>query len=77
MNRPARLVACSIVGALMSTVALAQVNLQPTPHDSEASVRVHGRCDRVRRSVLRGHLAWASSPRERTVFVNFAALERK
>ena len=31
MNRPARLIACSIVGALMSTVALAQVNLQPTP----------------------------------------------
>ena len=31
MNRPARLVACSIVGALLSTVALAQVNLQPTP----------------------------------------------
>lgn len=31
MNRPARLVACSIVGALLSTVVLAQVNLQPTP----------------------------------------------
>ena len=29
------------------------INLQPTPHDQEAAVRVHGRCDRVMMEVMR------------------------
>ncbi len=33
--------------------SLAIVNLQPTPHDKEAAVRVHGRCDRVMKELMR------------------------
>jgi NAD-dependent SIR2 family protein deacetylase len=33
--------------------SLAIVNLQSTPHDNEATVRVHGRCDRVMKELMR------------------------